>query len=259
MLAFSLLGVRDEGPIRIVILERPQVHNAMSRQLMDELGQVLSEGEQSGLRALVVSGSGQKSFCSGGDLKEFSGLRTREATIEMSLRMQRLTRAIRRSPLVTIAALNGDAYGGGLEFALAFDLRVAAAHVQLGFLQVTLGITPAWRGVSRLRELVGRSTAMLLLLTGERFGAQTAKEHGIVDCIAEGSVLDAALSLARKITAHPATAVKIIKAMVDAPNEDTDDSLELEAARFSQAWLSEEHWAALELSRAARSRLSTEG
>lgn len=244
-MAFRLIGVRDEGPVRLVTLERPQVHNAMSEQLMDELSEALKESESAGQRVLVVTGSGEKTFCSGGDLKEFKALRTREATMAMSLRAQRLARALRRSPIVSIAALNGDAYGGGLEFALAFDLRVAARHARFGFLQVTLGITPAWRGVSRLRELVGRSSAILLLLTGERFDAQTAENYGIVDRIAEGSAVEAAQTLAQTIASYPATAVRIIKMMVDARTEDDEASLDLEASRFSEAWLSDDHWNAL--------------
>ena len=244
-MAFRLIGVRDEGPIRVVTLERPEVRNAMSEQLMDELSQSLRGAESAGQRVLVVTGSGESVFCSGGDLKEFDALRTREAAMAMSLRMQRLVCAFRASPLVTIAALNGDAYGGGLEFALAFDMRVSASHARFGFLQVTLGITPAWRGVSRLRELVGRSSAMLLLLTGERFDAQTAHRYGIVDRIAEGSALQAARALAETIASYPAAAVRIIKTMVDAQAGDDEASLDLEASRFSEAWLSDDHWDAL--------------
>lgn len=242
---FRLLDVRDEGPIRIATLQRPAVHNAMSEALMDEVASALAQAEETGMRLLVVTGSGTKSFCSGGDLKEFDALRTRETTLAMSLRMQRLARMLRRSPIVSIAALNGDAYGGGLEFALACDLRVCAQHARFGFLQVTLGITPAWRGVSRLRELVGRSTAMKLLLTGERFDATAAHRYGIVDEVADGDVLAAALELARKIAAHPPAGVRIIKSMVDAEPGDDDTMLSLEASRFAEAWLSDEHWTAL--------------
>jgi enoyl-CoA hydratase len=252
MTSRSLLSVQDEGAIRILTLQRPEVHNAMSQELMGEVSRALEEAEAADQRALIVTGAGERSFCSGGDLREFGELRTREATVAMSLRMQGLSRALRRSPLVTIAAMNGDAYGGGLEFALAFDVRVAARHVRLGFLQVTLGITPAWRGVSRLRELVGRSTAMLLLLTGERFDAQAAQRYGIVDVVADGSALDGARALAQKITAHPKIAVRTIKAMVDAPAGDDDETLAAEASRFCDAWLSDEHWAALEVAMSAK-------
>ena len=244
-MVFRQLQFRDEGAIRIVTLERPDVHNAMSERLMRELRRALADAEDSGCRVFIVTGAGEKSFCSGGDLKEFDALRTQEATVAMSLRMQKLARAMRRSPLITIAALNGDAYGGGLEFALAFDYRIAAGHARFGFLQVTLGVTPAWRGISRLRELVGRSTAIRLLLTGERIDAQRAKDYGIVDEIAAGPALEAALELAKKIAAHPPVAVRTIKAMVDAPLDDDDDTLELEAERFSTAWLSDAHWTAL--------------
>jgi enoyl-CoA hydratase len=247
-----LVALRDDGPIRVATIDRPHVRNAMSEGLMEVLARTLAEAEASEVRVLVITAAGDRSFCSGGDLKEFDALRTRESAIAMSLKMQRLVRSLRRSPLVTIAALNGDAYGGGLEFALAFDLRVAAAHARFGFLQVTLGITPAWRGVSRLRELAGRSTALRLVLSGERFDARTALEYGIVDRVEAQNVLDGALDLARQIAVHPATAVRSIKAMVDAPPGDDDAALEREAALFAQAWLSPEHWAAVEKSVAQR-------
>ncbi len=251
----SSLSSRDDGPIRVITLERPEVHNAISLALMDEIGASLAGAEAAGLRAFVVTGSGERSFCSGGDLKEFSELRDRDAAMAMSLRMQRLARALRGSPLVTLAALNGDAYGGGLEFALAFDLRVAAESAHFGFLQVTLGITPAWRGISRLRELVGRSTALRLLLTGERFDAAAALRYGIVDSVVGGqSVLDATLELAHRITAHPAIATRTIKSMLDASLLDDDASLEREAASFSGAWLSDEHWTAVAAAATRRKR-----
>lgn len=248
----ELVEIRDDGPIRIVTIARPQVHNAMSQALMAAVAAALGDAEKAGARAFVVTGAGEKSFCSGGDLKEFDSLRTRESTLGMSMRMQRLVRALRRSPLITIAALNGDAYGGGLEFALGFDLRVAAENARFGFLQVTLGITTAWRGVSRLRELVGRSTALMLLLAGERFDAQAAFGYRIVDRVtARGGALEGALALAKQIVAHPAPAVRILKAMVDEGTNnqsanDEDASLEREAAMFAEAWLSDEHWAAVE-------------
>lgn len=248
----QLLGVREDGPIRVLTLERPEVHNAMSEQLMDELALALSDAERAGTAVVVITGSGRKSFCSGGDLKEFDALRTSEPAIAMSLRMQRLSRAMRRSSVVTVAALNGDAYGGGLEFALACDLRVAAEHARFGFLQITLGITPAWRGVSRLRDLVGRSTALKLLLTGERFDATEAQRYGIVDVVTDADVLDVSAELARRIASYPRNAVRTIKAMIDAPQGDDDDSLALEAQRFCNAWLSDEHWAALASSRRLR-------
>ncbi|MBV8150849.1 MAG: enoyl-CoA hydratase/isomerase family protein [Candidatus Eremiobacteraeota bacterium] len=248
-----LVSIDDRGPVRLLTIQRPEVRNAMSQALMGEIADVLSQSEDAGLRVLVITGAGEASFCSGGDLREFDGLRDRESTIAMSLRMQRLARGLRRSPLISIAALGGDAYGGGLEFALACDLRVAAEHVRLGFLQVTLGITPAWRGVSRLRELVGRSTALRLLLTGERFDARTALVLGLVDRVAErGRAVDAALELAGAIVAHPAAAVRIIKEMVDAPSSDDDTALAREAAMFAEAWLSKEHWAAVEAREALR-------
>ncbi|TAM60848.1 enoyl-CoA hydratase/isomerase family protein [bacterium] len=236
-------------------LSRPEVHNAISLRMIDEMTEVLAEAAgdpQWG--CLVVTGAGEKTFTSGGDLKEFAQLRTREQAEEMSIRMQRLVRAVRNAPLPVLAAMNGDAYGGGLEFALAADARVLDERGRLGFLQVTIGVTPAWRGVSRAKELLTRSTAFMLMSTGEVIDAQQALAYGLVNRIAgAGRALAETLELAGKIASHPPLAVRTIKQMLNAPPGDTDADLEREAAAFAGAWISADHWEALAARREGRS------
>ncbi|MDE2571679.1 MAG: enoyl-CoA hydratase/isomerase family protein [bacterium] len=236
-----------DGRILVLALNRPALHNAINLRMIDEIGGVLSQAAQDpGLACLVITGTGEKTFTSGGDLKEFASIRTREAAEEMSLRMQRLARAIRRAPFPVLAAMNGDAYGGGLEFSLAADARVVDERAKLGFLQVTIGVTPAWRGISRARELLPRSTALLLMLTGDVVDAQQALAFGLVDRVAPaGCALEVTLTIARRIASHPPLAVRAIKRMLDAPSGDEDEALQREASSFAGSWISEDHWEAL--------------
>jgi len=250
---FQSLLVDDRPGVRIATLNRPEVHNALSLATIDEIGRVIAEAEADGCSCVILTGAGDRTFCSGGDLNEFGELKTREAAVAMSLRMQRVSRAMRRSPLVVIAAMNGDAYGGGLEFALAADIRVAVAGARFGFFQVKLGITPAWRGAVRLRDVMPRSRALLLLATGERFGADDALRWGLVDRLADdGRALDAAAELAATIAGNSPLAVRTIKRMVDGPRRDDDESLEGEASLFAEAWMSDEHWEAVAARRPRR-------
>jgi enoyl-CoA hydratase len=243
---FESLGVTDHPGVRIATLNRPEAHNPLSLATIDELGWVLSEAEADGCSCLIVTGAGDRTFSAGGDLKEFAELKTAESAIAMSLRMQRVSRAMRRSPLIVIAAMNGDAYGGGLELSLGADIRVAAVHARFAFYQVKLGITPAWRGAIRLRDIMPRSRALMLLAGGERFSAEDALRWGLVDQLAEkGHALESALKLAQTMAGNSALAVRTIKAMVDAPRRDNDDDLDREAELFSRAWMSDEHWDAL--------------
>jgi len=244
---FECLLVEAQPGLRIATLNRPEVHNALSLATIDELGRALAEAEAEECACLIITGAGDRTFCAGGDLKEFGGLTTSEAAIAMSLKMQRVSRAIRHSPLIVIAAMNGDAYGGGLELALAADIRVAASHARFGFFQVKLGITPAWRGAIRLRDLMSRSRALLLLATGERFGADDALRWGLVERVTEqGGALAAATELGNSIAGNSALAVRTIKRMIDAPRRDQDEDLQGEATAFAHAWMSTEHWQALE-------------
>ncbi|GAC1571147.1 MAG: short-chain-enoyl-CoA hydratase [Candidatus Elarobacter sp.] len=250
---FQSLIVSDRPGVRIATINRPEVHNALSLNTIDELGRALEEAESDGCACLIVTGSGDRTFCSGGDLNEFGELKTKESAIAMSLRMQRVSRAMRRSPLIVVVAMNGDAYGGGLEFALAADIRVAVSNARFGFFQVKLGITPAWRGATRLRDVMPRSRALLLLATGERFDADDALRWGLVDRLAEERrALDMATELAETIAANSRLAVRTIKRMVDAPLRDDDADMNAEAALFAEAWVSAEHWEAVAARRPGR-------
>src|SRR5215468_6162027 len=153
----------QEG-VAVVTVDRPEVRNAISPATMDALERALDAAADADV--LVIRGSGDRAFISGGDLKELAKIRTHEAAVAMAVRMRRLCDRIATFPGPVIAALNGHALGGGAEVAVAADIRIAADDVKIGFNQVALAIMPAWGGLERLAALVGHGRALLLAGTG---------------------------------------------------------------------------------------------
>src|SRR5699024_9356145 len=131
--------------------------------------------------ALVITGAGDRAFVSGGDLKELSSIRTEEDAAAMARRMRSICDRLADFPAPVIAALNGHAFGGGAEVAVAADIRIAADDIKIGFNQVVLEIMPAWGGAERLAALVGKSRALLLAGTGTALDAAEAKSIGLID------------------------------------------------------------------------------
>lgn len=237
-----------DGVVTLVI-NRPQVHNAVSLATMAELERVLDWLEaDAGVAAVILTGAGERSFVSGGDLKDFEQITTHEAAAAMSRRMQLITGRLRALPALVIGAINGDCLGGGCEVALGCDLRIVSDAAHFGFKQVNLGITPAWGGRRRLVRLVGRARALTLLLTGELIDAAEALRIGLADWVVEsGRVLETATALAREVARNPRMAVRAIKRMVNEDDcSDDEDAREFEADLFARTWISADHQEALD-------------
>jgi enoyl-CoA hydratase/carnithine racemase len=230
--------------VGLLMINRPAVHNAIGLTTMPELERVLAHLETSPtLSALVLTGAGDKTFISGGDLKELEQLTTHQAAASMSRRMQTLMARLSDLPMPVIGAINGDSFGGGCEVALACDIRIAGSHARFAFKQVTIGITPAWGGRSRLVELVGRSIALRLMLTGEVIDAAEAMRIGLVDAVVEpASARDSALALAQQIAANPNAAVRAIKHQVNKGRGLVGErAIQFEADSFARTWVSDDH------------------
>ncbi|MDO8532211.1 MAG: enoyl-CoA hydratase/isomerase family protein [Dehalococcoidia bacterium] len=245
---FANILYEEQAGVAILTINRPAVHNAISLATMDELETALAHLEASdSVHALVLTGAGDKSFVSGGDLMDFERLNTHDLAAGMSRRMQRIMARLNGLPMPVIGAVNGNAFGGGCEVALACDIRVASRDARMGFLQVTLGITPAWGGRERLLRLTGRSRALLLMLTGDVFTAEEAHRMGLVDVLAEpGQARETALALARRIGAQPPLAVRLIKQATDfATGVSPREAESIEADLFARSWLSADHDEAL--------------
>jgi enoyl-CoA hydratase len=230
-----------EGGVATVTVARPHVRNAISPATMDALERALDAAADANV--LVIRGSGDRAFISGGDLKELAKIRTHEAAVAMAVRMRRLCDRISTFPGPVIAALNGHALGGGAEVAVAADIRVAADDVRIGFTQASLAIMPAWGGAERLAALVGRAQALLLITTGERLDMEEAHRIGLIDRVYPRAAFEESWrALASQIAASPARPIKSVIARA-APHHHPD--LERSAAEaFARLWTSDAHWAA---------------
>ena len=194
------IGVRSErrGPIAIWTIDREDRMNALSRAVVRELGRLAREaaGDPS-LRAVIVTGAGDRAFCAGADLKERQGMD--EEDVRDFLPLYRASfGAIDRLPVPVIAAIGGVAFGGGLELALACDLRVAASHAKLGLTETSLGIIPGAGGTQRLTRVLGKARAMELMCEGTLIDFDRAAELGLVNHVWEREgFLDRAREYAR--------------------------------------------------------------
>ncbi|WP_427917660.1 enoyl-CoA hydratase/isomerase family protein [Streptomyces sp. cg40] len=226
----------DEG-LAVITIDRPQARNAIAPTTMDELDKVLDAA--AGAKALVVTGAGDKAFVSGGDLKQLAAIRTEEDAMAMALRMRGICDRIASFPGPVIAALNGHAFGGGAEVAVAADIRVAADDIRIGFNQVALAIMPAWGGAERLAQLVGKGRALMLAGAGTVLGAAEAQRVGLLDLVLpRAEFAEGWRTLARSLATSPAREIK--RVMSGAVPEE-------EAARaFARLWVSDEHWQAAE-------------
>lgn len=223
----------DQG-LAVITINRPNARNAIAPQTMDQLGQAIVGAK--GALCLVIRGEGDKAFVSGGDLKELSALRTEEQAAAMAWRMRSLCDELANFPAPVVAALNGHAFGGGAEVAVAADIRVAADDIKIGFNQVALEIMPAWGGAERLAELVGKSRALLLAGTGIVLDAVHAERIGLIDQVLPRSTFDEDWRrVARALSARPAGEIKRV---IDGV------SPEQAVNAFARLWVRDAHWQA---------------
>jgi enoyl-CoA hydratase len=237
----EVLLALSEG-VAVATIDRPRVRNAISLATMDALEDALDAAADADV--LVLRGSGDRAFVSGGDLKELAKIRTHEEAVAMAVRMRRLCDRIATFPAPVIAALNGHALGGGAEVAVAADIRVAADDIVIGFNQADLAIMPAWGGAERLAALVGRSQALLLITTGDRLDTTEAHRIGLIDRVYPRAEFDESWrALARRIAASPARPIKAVIASA-APHHHPAHERSATTA-FATLWTSDAHWAAV--------------
>lgn len=239
----TILRERQNG-IEVVTINRPEVGNAINLATIEGLLALVAELERDeALRAVILTGSGDRAFITGGDLRDFLTLETQQDARRMALRMQEVLARLEALDVPVICALNGQAFGGGCEVALACDLRIAAEHVQLGFRQVKMGIMVGWGGGKRLASLVGRARALELLLTGDVIDANAALALGLVDrVVPRGQARTEALVLAERIAANPPLAVRYTKrALLQGRDMPTRAAMAYEAELLAALWVTEDH------------------
>lgn len=210
-MSYEHLIVERVDAVAIVTLSRPAVLNALNSAMLAELHSAITAlGADTAVRAIVLTGAGEKAFVAGADIKELATLSPALAKAHAA-RGQRVFDLIETLGIPVIAAINGFALGGGNELAMACTLRVAADTARFGQPEVNLGLTPGYAGTQRLPRLVGRGRALELLLTGEMVSAARAYDIGLVNRVVPATALRAeALALAATLAAKAPLAVRYI-------------------------------------------------
>src|SRR4051794_893378 len=185
----------------LITLNRPEALNALSFALICDLGRAFEKVGRSDARALLVTGAGQKAFCAGADIKELTGRSLVEQKRGAELGQQTFAK-LERLPMPSIAVINGYAFGGGLELALACTLRAATRNAKMGLPEIKLGLVPGYGGTQRLPRAVGEGRAMDMILSGRTIDAQEAFRIGLVQRLIDGEALTGAIAYAREFAGH---------------------------------------------------------
>lgn len=210
----TMIEQEQIGPVAIITIAREEVRNALSSAVIGELSEVVKNfSTDPSVWAVVFTGKGDKAFSAGADLKERQGMTEREALTFVE-NIQSTFQAIAELPMPTIAAINGDAFGGGLELALACDVRVQNTNAFVGLTECSLGIIPGAGGTQRLPRIVGIARAMDLIFQARRLSAQEAYAIGLSNYLVDGAenTRIRARELAASIAKNAPLAVRAAKA-----------------------------------------------
>ncbi|MFJ5766132.1 enoyl-CoA hydratase [Lysinibacillus sp. NPDC093210] len=223
------------GNIGLITLFRPEAANAMSVQLLNDLSATLDKiNADPAVRVVLLTGAGEKAFCAGADLKERKGMSDQQVKQIVHLIGATIAKVESLAQPV-IAVLNGVAFGGGLELALACDLRIAATHIKVGLTETSLGIIPGAGGTQRLPRLIGIGKAKELIYTARRIDAEEAKHLGIVEYVYEGhEVQERAQQLAREMAKNaPLSLIQAKNAINNGVEVDLATGLKIESLAYS--------------------------
>jgi enoyl-CoA hydratase len=245
----SDIKVESDGDVLRVTINRPDKRNALSADVLRSLGDAFaSHSDDPNLRVAILRGAGEQCFAAGGDLRELASITTLEGAAAMARDAKTSLESIRQFPLPVVAALNGDAMGGGAELAVACDFRIAAAHARIGFVQGRLNISTAWGGGIDLMRLVGPSRALNLMCRGEMLSGAEAAALGLIDAVArEGQSLDDLIAdFIAPILKQSPQVLRAFKAVAKGVRAglSRDELNDIETRMFAQTWVHDDHWTA---------------
>ncbi|WP_099158213.1 enoyl-CoA hydratase [Virgibacillus ndiopensis] len=202
--------------IAVITLNRPEAANAMSKALLDELNAcVYNINQDNSIRCTVITAANEKAFCAGADLKERKGMNDQQVIDAVSY-IGETVRNIEKMKMPVIAAINGVAFGGGLELALACDIRIAAEHAKMGLTETSLAIIPGAGGTQRLTRLIGLGQAKRLIFTANPVTASEALDIGLVEEISDSTtLLDSAIRMAEQIIKNGPIALRLAKTAIN--------------------------------------------
>lgn len=235
----TLLTQLSADGIFTVTINRPDKLNAINRDVMNELNLVLDEIQSDNtIKAVILTGSGQKGFVAGADITEFVGLSKEEGQL-LAKKGQDIFSRIENNQKPIVAAVNGFALGGGCELAMACHFRIAAENAKFGQPEVSLGLIPGYGGTQRLVHLVGKGRAMELLMTGNMIDAQTALQYGLVNYVVpQATLLDKAQSILETVVAKAPLAIS--KCITAANAAFSSDGYQTEIEGFGECFATDD-------------------
>ena len=231
---FKLIIYEKSDGIATITLNRPEALNAFSKEVVSEVLEALEDARKDdNVRVIVLTGAGEKAFSAGADIKAMMGMNALKAR-DLSLMGEGLCRALESLEKPVIAALNGFALGGGLEVAMACDLRIASENARVGQTEINIGLIPGWGGTQRLTRLVGRTKAKELVFTGRMIDAKTAEQLGILNMVVPADKFrETVRQFALDLAAKAPVALRVAKVLIDKGAEiGLDSALALEREGF---------------------------
>ncbi|MHC3437608.1 enoyl-CoA hydratase/isomerase family protein [Natrialbaceae archaeon A-gly3] len=218
-MSWDTVGLEWNDDVATITVDRPESLNALNRETLLALEEAISETRDDEARAVVLTGTGEDAFVAGADIAAMQEMDTDEAQKYTEIG-HRVFDAIQNHEAPVIAAVNGYAFGGGCELALASDLRVASENAVFGQTEIDLGIIPGWGGTQRLPRIVGDATARRMIFLGERIGAEEAAEAGLVEeVVAIEDLEDTVTEIAEEIAAKPRFAMTAAKEALNQAQE----------------------------------------
>lgn len=228
---YENLIVEIENKIALVTLNRPQALNALNKNLLDDLSNFFDEAITDDLiRVVILTGSGEKSFVAGADIKEFASFDGQQGEKLAAKGQENVFDKIEKFTKPVIAAVNGFALGGGLELAMASHFRIASKSAKLGLPEVTLGLIPGYGGTQRLPKLIGKGRAMQAIMTAEMFSAERALEIGLVNEVVEQTeLINRVKEIAVKITQNSSVAIRHAITAINASDKEFGFDIEIKS------------------------------
>lgn len=213
----------------LLTLDRPEALNALSFATLREIDQALDAVAAGDARALIVTGAGERAFCAGADIKELMGRPLAQGRRDMR-DGQRIVSRFGTLPMPSLALINGYAFGGGLELALACNFRLALRTARLGLPEIKLGLIPGYGGTQRLPRLIGEARALEIVMTGRTVMADEAERIGLVHRLVDGDLIEAGTAFAREMTGYGLPALALARDAVTGALDGTlDEGLKREA------------------------------
>ena len=234
--------IEKQDAIAIVTINRPTKLNALNKATIQELHDGFkSLNEDKSVKAIIVTGSGEKAFVAGADISEFANFSVEEGEKLAAEGQRLLFDFVQNLSTPVIAAVNGFALGGGLELAMSCHFRVASDNAKMGLPEVTLGVIPGYGGTQRLAQLVGKGRAMEMIMTAGMIDAETAKNYGLVNhVVPQAELLDFTKGIATKITRNSSVAIAKAIEAINANFEDGTNGYEVEIKNFGLSFGTED-------------------